>query len=233
LFLLLLSGERDKLLPSSDKIAALVRKGRVLFHACASIGVAGLLRNANTVWFGWPRPDGAGFLTALANLCERMGYGKAKQQIPAGLPTDAKDDQIDVIGWRTFRDQRNGNLLILCQAATGQSWDEKSIVNHVDAFRQWFDLSPYALATASIALPFPAHHEVNEYPEEGFQAARHNAALRSQSRHGVLIDRLRIVEAVFDVTGDSRRTGEVMGLDKLPELKGWVSDALVAIKEAN
>src|SRR5262249_40046779 len=77
-FLLLISAERDKALPRSEKISELIRRGRTLFHACASIGVAGLLRNANTIWFGWPRPDRTAFLPALAGLCEKLGFGRAK-----------------------------------------------------------------------------------------------------------------------------------------------------------
>jgi len=232
LFLLLMSGERDRMLPKSDKIANLIRTGRTLFHACASIGVAGLLRNATTIWFGWPRPDGAEFLPALAKLCDKLGCGRAKDHIPAGLPSRPKDDHIDIVGWRTFRDQRNGNLLVLCQAATGNNWNEKSVINHIEAFRDWFDLAPYARAMGSIALPFPAYHEVDEHPEEDFRNALHNSLHRSQSRHGVLIDRFRIVESVVDVNADSRGVGRVNGIEKLAELKVWVSDTIEAIKGA-
>jgi hypothetical protein len=232
LFLLLMSGEKDKRLPSSEKIAGLVRTGRTLFHICASIGVAGLLRNGHTVWFGAPREDHTKFLEAIANLCTRLKCGKAKGQIPAGLPQDPKDDKIDVVGWRSFGDFRNGNLLVLCQAATGKDWDDKSIVNHVHAFKAWFDVAPYAMATVSIALPFPAHHEVEEHPDVGFEVATHTALDRTHHRHGVILDRLRIVESVLDVGSDEASKGSVDGLDKLPELKRWVSAALAAIREA-
>jgi len=190
-----------------------------------------LLRNAQTVWFGWPRPDRTGFLSALAGFCEKLGFGKAKEQVPAGLPAGAKDDHIDVIGWRSFRDQRTGNLLVLCQAATGNDWGDKSIINHVHAFKQWFDVEPYARATASIALPFPAYHEVDENPDQGFAAACHNALHRSQNRHGVLIDRQRIVEAVFDVNTDAKGMDRIGGFDKLADLQTWVLGAIGAIQE--
>jgi hypothetical protein len=232
LFLLLISAERDKALPRSEKISELIRRGRTLFHACASIGVAGLLRNANTIWFGWPRPDRTAFLPALAGLCEKLGFGRAKDQIPAGLPPRPKDDQIDIVGWRGFRDRRNGNLLVLCQAATGDDWDDKSVLNHVDAFREWFELPPYARAAASIAIPFPAHHEVIEHPEQDFKTAVHNALHRSQSRHGVLIDRLRIIESVGEVAAEATAAADrIGGIEKLPELKVWVTDAIEAMKE--
>jgi len=232
LFLLLMSAARDRTLPKSEKLAGLIRDGRTLFHACASVGVAGLLRNGHTFWFGWPRPDGANFLTALEQLCNEIGCGKAKDHIPAGLPDQAKDDNVDVVGWPQARKQRCGSLIVLCQATTGDNWDTKSIIPHIQAFKAWFELHPYALATASIALPFPAHHEVPEHPEEGFQAALYNALNRIESKNGVLIDRLRIVEAVSDVSADQIGRGHIAGMEKIAGLGTWVDEAIKAISLA-
>jgi hypothetical protein len=232
LFLLLVSGERDKALPTSDSLSSLVRAARTLFHACASIGVAGLIRNANAVWFGSPRPDGSGFLSALQKLCERLGHGKAKTEVPPGLPPQPQDDGIDIVGWRSFGDKRGGNLIILCQAATGAKWDDKSVLVQVNAFKMWFLVEPYAVATGAIALPFPAHHEVGEYPLEPFDAAIHNAIHRAQNRHGVILDRLRIVEAVRDVDDGSDHAQAIDGIAHLPELKAWVKSAIAAIRRA-
>ncbi len=231
LFLLLLSAEHDKALPKSAKIDGLIRKGRTLFHICASVGVAGLLRNGKTFWFGFPRPDGTPFLLALAKVCTELGFGKAKEQVPAGYPIQAKDDSIDVIGWRKFRDVRNGGVMVLCQAATGATWDDKSVMNHIQAFKGWFEVSPYSIATGSIAIPFPAYHEVQEHVEDGFQVAVHNFLDRQQSRHGVLLDRFRIVESAFDLSADAAAEASVGGFEKLPELQAWVGEALAAIME--
>jgi hypothetical protein len=232
LFLLLMAGERDKALPDSEEMSKLIRAGRTLFHVCASIGVAGLIRNASAVWFGFPRPDGTGFLTALKTLCERLGHGQAKTEIPPGLPESPQDDGIDIVGWRSFGDRRGGNLIILCQAATGAGWDDKSVVLQLDAFRMWFAVQPYARATGAIALPFPAHHEVSECPPEAFDLAVENALHRTQSRHGVIIDRLRIVEAVRDVNVPPDGDQIIDGIGKLPELKTWVKSVMTAIRES-
>jgi len=232
LFLLLISGAGDKLFMRPDDIAALVRKGRTLFHVCASVGVAGLLRNAETVWFGFPREDRSGFLEALQNLCERIGCGKAKDSIPPGFPKQPKDDEIDIVGWRAYRGRRNGNLVVLCQAATGLNWKDKSVLTQIDVFKNWFDVKPYARATGAIAMPFPAHHEIGEYPEGGFDVAMHNAIDRLQSQLGVLLDRTRIVEAAQSINGEGAQSLNIGGIEKLPELKEWVSDAVAAIKKA-
>lgn len=232
LFLLLMSGARDKLFLRSDNIAALVKTGRTLFHACASIGVAGLLCNAETVWFGFPRADRSGFLDALKNLCEQIGSGKAKTEIPPGFPDVPKDDEIDIVGWRAYRGRRNGNLVVLCQAATGLDWKDKSILTQTDVFREWFDVKPYAKATGAIAVPFPAYHEVSENPEFGFDTAMHNAVDRLQTQLGVLIDRVRIVEASQSINDEKSQTRNIGGIEKIPELKQWVRDAVAAIEKA-
>jgi hypothetical protein len=229
LFLLMLSATRDGFIPKTQDVDKRIREARVLFHVCASIGVAGLLRNAKTIWFGWPRPEKTNFLNALAQLCTKLGYGKAKTRIPGGYPDSPKDDQIDVIGWRSFRDKRNGNLLVFCQAATGHDWRDKSLLAHLEAFGLWFELEPYARPTGAIAIPFPAHHEVDEH-DDGFELSRHRALHLAQMDLGVLIDRVRIVESVRDVLAHG--TEGIDGIDKLPELKGWVTDTVEAIKVA-
>jgi hypothetical protein len=231
LFLLILSVENSRSLPQSQDLSQLIRTGRTLFHACASVGVAGLIRNAETVWFGWPRPDATAFPQALDSLCRQLGWGRPKDPPPPGFSAHTKDDGIDIVGWRRFRDRKNGTMLVLCQAATGNNWDEKSIVTHVEAFTDWFDLSPYGRATSSIAVPFPAHHEVTEFPEAGFELARHNYLNRQQKKHGVLIDRLRIVESIHDIALATTEKNVVGGIDKIPELKKWVEDALAAIRK--
>lgn len=230
LFLLLLTGETAHALPKSDELSKLIGSGRTLFHACASIGVAGILRNAETVWFGWPRPhaDVAKFSAALQDLCRKMGWGAPKDPPPPGLPSNPKDDGIDIVGWRRYRDRRNGTMVVLCQAATGNNWDEKSVLTHVGAFRQWFATEIYSHAMGAIALPFPAHHELGEYPESGYESARLNYMHRKEAQHGVLIDRLRIVEAVHDVS-QGGATDVIGGYDKIPELKIWVEQVLAAM----
>jgi len=228
----MMSGAGDKVFVHPAEIDSLVRKGRTLFHACASVGVAGLLRNAETVWFGFPRNDRSGFLQALQNLCERIGCGKTKERIPPGFPEKPKDDEIDIVGWRAYRGRRSGNLIVLCQAATGLNWTDKSILTQIDVFKEWFDVKPYAKATGAIAIPFPAYHEICECPEDGFDVAMHNGIDRAQSRLGVLIDRLRIVEAVQGINGEEAQSANIDGIEKLPELKQWVSDAIAAIKNA-
>lgn len=224
LFMLLMTAFKDHMLPTSQAIVSRVGQGRTLFHHCASIGVAGLLKDGHTFWFGWPRPNKANFATALEELCGRLGFGRAKKPPPAGLPDAAKDDQIDVVGWRAFRDKRNGTLLLICQAATGNDWDSKSVVPHLGAFTEWFDRAPYKVASASLAVPFTVHHEVDDREGEDYEEAVFNALQRLNYRHGVVLDRLRITESVAPVIASGDAGARVGGFIGLAVLSNWIEE---------
>lgn len=151
-----------------------------------------------------------------------MGYAKAFDPAPAGLPVAAKDDQVDVIGWRVYGDRRIGTMVVVCQAATGEDWDSKSVVGHLQAFLDWFQQKPYRLAMGSLAVPFPGHHEVDE-PEEGaFETALSNALSRLSSRHGVVLDRLRITESIPALVGDENGWEDVAGHAEVDTLQEWI-----------
>ncbi|MGR4893209.1 hypothetical protein ACIPPQ_19430 [Sphingopyxis sp. LARHCG72] len=222
LFMLMMTGLKDKLLPTSPAIVSRTGRGRTLFHICASIGVAGVLRDGHTYWFGFPRPDKSVFGKALEDLCSKLGFGRAKNPPPPGLPIAAKDDQIDVVGWRAFRDRRNGTLLIICQAATGNDWDTKSVKPHLGAFTDWFDQSPYREAMASLAVPFPVHHEVDDRDGEDYDEAVFNALQRLNHRHGVVLDRLRITESVSPIASDAEAAQRIGGYNGMNVLVDWI-----------
>ncbi|MBK8069620.1 MAG: hypothetical protein IPK27_18965 [Rhodanobacteraceae bacterium] len=229
LFNLLLSAVKENLISNSRLGDARVRQGRVLFHVCASAAVAALLHLGKTYWLGFPRPDRTGFLAALAELCIRIGVGQAHCTAPRGLPSKAKDDQVDVVGWRSFSDGRGAGLAVLCQAATGANWTEKSVAGHVDAFTHWFLKSPYARAWPAIAVPIMSHHELEESDgAEDFAEAQFNFMHRLNSDHGAVLDRLRIVEGTSEILKrDPIEAAEsVAGYDRIGELEMWLEDAL-------
>lgn len=225
LFMLLMTGFKDGWLPSTGTmLVSKIGKGRTLFHHCASFGVAGLLEDGHTCWFGWPRPDKTPFALALESLCSRLGFGRPKNPPPPGLPTRAKDDQIDVVGWRAFRDKRNSTLLIICQAATGDDWSQKSVRSHMGAFTEWFERSPYKVAMSSLAVPFTVHHEVDDFDGEDYDEAVFNALQRLNHQHGVVLDRLRITECIPSIIARGNATTRVGGFVTMDVLKDWIDN---------
>jgi hypothetical protein len=224
LFMLLMTGFKDGLLPTSPALVARIGSGRTLFHHCASFGVAGLLEDGHTYWFGWPRPDKTPFAQALEDLCRRLGFGRPKNPPPPGLPTKAKDDQIDVVGWRAFRDKRNSTLLIICQAATGNDWKGKSVLSHMGAFTEWFERSPYKLAMSSLAVPFTVHHEVYDQDGEDYDEAIFNALQRLNHQHGVVLDRLRITECIGPILARGNAPDRMGGFIGMNVLSDWIEE---------
>ncbi len=223
IFMLLMSAAHYEFLPTNHEVRSSINLGRRLFHICASIGVAGLLRRGRTYWFGFPRPNKTNFATALAELCSEMGYAEAFDPAPAGLPRDAKDDQVDVIGWRVYGDRRIGTMVVVCQAATGADWDSKSVLSHLQAFLDWFQRVPYRHAMGSLAVPFPGHHEVEE-AEDGFETALSHALSRLNARHGVVLDRLRITESIPALVGDANGWHSVAGHAEVQALIEWINN---------
>jgi hypothetical protein len=222
IFMLMMTGLKDRLFAMSGETTARLRQGRTLFHHCASIGVAGVIEDGHTYWFGWPRPDKTAFSAALEDLCLQLGFGRAKKPPPPGLPVAAKDDQIDVVGWRAFRDKRNSTLLVICQAATGNDWASKSVLNHLGAFTDWFEHSPYRVALPSLAVPFALHHEVEDCDGEDYGEAVFNALQRLNHHHGVVLDRLRITESVSLVLARGNAEKRVGGFVGMGVISDWI-----------
>ena len=229
LFMLLMSCARSKILSNSADVKRIIDSGRVLFHLCASFGVLGLLHEGQTFWFGFPRPDKSTFATALEKLSDKLGYSKPLKPPPAGFSTDAKDDQIDVVGWRSFGDRRAGTLVIVCQAATGENWDSKSVKAHLNAFTDWFERAPYRTAMPSLAIPFPCHHDIDDRDDEDYDSAVFNILQRQNDHHGVILDRLRITVAINSILNDDARLKKVGGFTSIEVFDDWIARIAPAI----
>jgi len=74
--------------------------------------------------FGFPRRVTCdGFSDALNALCKNLTEGEGCKKRPT--TSDQKDAKLDVVGWKSFRDQRKGRLIIFGQCATGGNWRSK------------------------------------------------------------------------------------------------------------
>ncbi|MCY4301241.1 MAG: hypothetical protein OXC68_05825 [Aestuariivita sp.] len=228
-FMLLVSGVRDKRIALPDLEAFILQAG-TLFHVCASIGVAGLMHSGQTFWFGFPRPDGTNFLDALRKLSDKLKFPKPKQQIPAGMSAQAKDEEIDIVGWRPFVDNRIGGLIVLCQAASGSNWSAKSIISAVPKFsKTFFTQGPYGYGVGAMAMPFMAHHDVElttKDIEEDFEDACYNRLWSTHSGFGVILDRIRIVQATNEVFSRADHEDAVAGIEKYVDLTSWSKGVL-------
>ena len=103
--------------------------------------------------FGFPRPDGSGFVDKLTQIWRTLGDGRVERQ--PGAPRRPKDDQVDVFAARSHPDRLPGFLLAAAQVATGQDAREKSLKGHLGAFRsRWFARQPVTEFVVYMIVPF-------------------------------------------------------------------------------
>ena len=84
----------------------------------------GYYLGGETLRFGAPRvsPIPKNFGDAINYLCQ-----KTKEDVghPRFKTSKLKDDQLDLVSWRNFKDSRSGKIVILGQCAIGHNWKQK------------------------------------------------------------------------------------------------------------
>lgn len=129
-----------------------VRKLRRYFQYVATAALAAEVQGH--AWsFGFPRPDGTGFLSKLQQIWQRLGDGSVGPQ--CGAPQSPKDDRIDVFAARPHPDGLPGFPLAAAQVATGKNFDEKSLRGHLGTFKsRWFRTQPVGDWMTYMIIPF-------------------------------------------------------------------------------
>ena len=170
--------------PTQGEVYRLRRHFQYLATAAIAAEVGG------PAWsFGFPRPDGSGFLMKLSEIWTSLGDGKVEADPSA--PSRPKDDQIDVLAWREQRDGLPGFLLIAAQVATGRDWKSKPIRDHVTSVfpKRWFNPAPVTSMVTYHVIPFAR-------PDEDF---RDDVLVLGNVLHRVRVP-LRVQEAAHLVS---------------------------------
>lgn len=103
--------------------------------------------------FGFPRPDGSGFMEKLKSIWKEIGDGTVERQ--QGAPSQPKDDRVDVFAARCHKDGLPGFPLVAAQVATGRDYKSKSLKGHIQAFRRrWYSRQPVTDFIAYMVVPF-------------------------------------------------------------------------------
>ncbi len=144
--------------PTNAEVASL----RQYFQYFATAALAAEI--GGQAWsFGFPRPDGSGFLSKLKEVWAVLRDGTVDPE-EGEVPQAAKDDEIDVFAGRVHADGLPGFLFAAAQVATGANWRAKSLRNHLDRvfFQRWFARQP-------VTPPLPYHIVPFALPETGFR----------------------------------------------------------------
>ena len=184
-----------------------VRRLREFFQYFATAALASELQGS--AWsFGFPRPDGAGFLEKLGQIWETLSDGSVERQ--PGAPRRPKDDQVDVFAARPHPDRLPGFPLAAAQVATGADAREKSLRGHLGAFKhRWFAPQPVTELLAYMIVPF---------------AAADDQFLDDVRRMGNVLHRLRVPRRVAEAAQLVEAGETIEGYDRLAEAAQWVAD---------
>jgi hypothetical protein len=199
-----------------------------LFQVCSTIAAAGLL-GGGAVSFGFPRPDGSGFLTALRRTFEgRVREGRTEVAVRAGVTSHPKDAGIDVVAWRSFPDELPGKLYLLGQCASGAQYRNKSVRHFLAPFHgDWFTQQPGSPPIEALFVPFVLDQELTPRRGESMGEARAGLYLSLARSLGVLVDRCRMAYLVD--LGAARAAAaplEVERAGELADVRAWVDAVL-------
>ena len=121
-------------------------------------------------------PAGKGLNAYLAELAE---FCCEKINLPAHH--DYKDDRVDVIGYKLFNDGRPANMYVLLQCAAGQNWRNKQKIE----LNRWTNYIIWYRETIILSISTVDYVERDEWDKYA-------------SDYGMLIDRLRIYNTLYD-----------------------------------
>ena len=193
-----------------------VRELRRYFQYFATAAIAAEV--GGSAWsFGFPRPDGTGFIRKLSEIWAVLKDGSVKAD-PAS-PTAPKDDQVDVFAWREQRDGLPGFLLAAAQVATGEHWKDKSIKSHIARVfaTRWFQRPPVTEMVAYHVIPFAR-------PDDKF---RDDVLVL-----GNVLHRLRVPRRVNEATVLAGNGTMIEAIDQLEVARDWIRSYVERVRAA-
>ena len=184
-----------------------IRRLRAFFQYFATAALASEIQGS--AWsFGFPRPDGTGFLDKLEQTWRTLGDGSVERQ--PGAPGQPKDDRVDVFAARPQPDRLPGFLLAAAQVATGADARDKSLKGHLGAFKsRWFARQPVTEFLVYMVVPF---------------ATADDQFLDDVRVMGNVLHRLRVPRRVAEAARLVNAGETIEGYDRLAEAAQWVAD---------
>ncbi len=178
---------------------------REFFQFFATAAMAAEIQGS--AWsFGFPRPDRSGFLEKLKTIWRCLGDGRVEPQ--PGAPSHPKDDGIDVFAARHHRDHFPGFLLAVAQVATGRDMRDKSVLHHMEAFKdRWFFPRPATKFVPYMVVPFVIDRV---------------QFIDDVRTLGNILHRLRVPRRVEEAAELVERSVKIEGYKRLEDAKEWV-----------
>lgn len=158
--------------------------GTGLFEKISAQALKNFL-NGEVFTFGFP--GGKGFNQNLDQI-EKLCYETRNMRANSSY----KDDGVDVLGYKSFQDNRSSNLYVLQQCAAGKHWAKKNAINmnNWTNYLVWF---PENIIQSISTVEFVQQKVWN----------------KRTSSFGMLFDRLRIYNFLYEKNVEAGLRGEV------------------------
>lgn len=132
------------------------------------------------------------FQLAVDQLCSVLKEGFQFQAYSASTRVKAKDGKLDVVAWRSFADQRPGQLIGFGQCKTGRSWHRNLRDIQPEEFcKKWMLKSP---AVIPVRMFFVADRIAPDRSRGDRADDEHGIWYEHCAAAGILFDRCRIME---------------------------------------
>lgn len=170
---------------------------RDYLQIAATIAFAGYLQG-HSISFGWPRPNGSNFYSALNRAIGLIGEGSLRPftEVNRYLQTiDHKDAGVDVIAWKNCNPNDNfpgSKIIYFAQVASGNNWRSKAIKEDINRIQNhWLSQKIYRI-TDAIVIPFDfenddetvTHDQISIYADE-FGAILHRLRIPTYFQKGI------------------------------------------------
>ena len=208
---------------------------RRLFQVISTISASGYF-NADSIWFGFPRPTRDGFHTALKSVFRhRIKEGSVLDAPRPGANLKLKDGEIDIIVHKNMNDELPGQLFFYGQVASGANYHNKPLSREKigSVHVEWFDLPPTSDFLRGIFIPFCSWHQIEG--NLGLDALRTKMCVESIV-YGLVFSRYRIPFYMHTILKKMREDSlgiQVDGLNEIGQVKEWRITFIAQMQEAH
>ncbi len=205
---------------------------RRLFQLISTIASSGYFC-ANSIWFGFPRPDRSGFFDAIKNAFEdKIREGKVHEFPLIGSNISIKDGEIDIITYKEMNDNLPGKLFFYGQVASGCNYDQKELSkNQIEYIFSLFKIPPSKEYIRGIFIPFCPWHQVEH--KNGIEALK--IRIQQESiRFGLIFSRYRIPFYIYQVLERKRNnilSDKIDGLNEISLLTAWANNFIAHVRQ--
>ncbi len=163
--------------------------GTLLFEEISSVSLKSYFgKDASTYIFGTSNKNSGRFKEKIDHLTKSLNEGFGCQQSTYSNFNQLKDDKLDVVAWKPFKDERGGQIIGFAQCKTGTNW-ESSItqLQPVSFCNRWFNKSP-------IHKPIKFFFLADTILKSNW--------IHHSSDAGIIFDRIRVVEHCSELSDE-------------------------------